>query len=57
MADADPLVSHTFIQATMARGYLAQAEAKDLFQSIAGSSPGAPHLPKPTLLYSTKRAL
>ena len=24
----------------MARGYLAQAEAKDLFQSIAGSGPG-----------------
>ena len=45
MAEADPLVNHTFIQATMARGYMAHTEAKDLFQSLAGSSPGSPGSP------------
>ncbi|KAK9867771.1 hypothetical protein WJX84_003766 [Apatococcus fuscideae] len=33
-----PLACHTFLQATMARGYLAQSEAKDLFEQVIGGA-------------------
>lgn len=42
MAETDQLIQHTFIQAAMARGYMAQADAQTIFETIAGTSSGAP---------------